>query len=429
MNKKLTAIISAVVVLLIVVGIGLFIHFNNNDDVLDESSYSSVELSAENILFTQNSNKPNIELLLDEELFTVAFDSKAIDFSFRKADRIRIHFSDGKKFEIEPDDETVKVKKEKDIVRIKMYVDKKDVFETANKLIKFDTACSVKIFFDEGTFELNGEPTKAVTFMLKCESKPVSDVEKAYMKVTYENYVMKLSLTDFAGNELYFTASGNTNDYITVYTDKENEYSFNSRIVITDLFRTAVLNPSNSLDMNKDIFVYVPDGFFVSEEGNRIQVIGLKDSAANIKMGEATQTEEQTDTEDTQIEVLSTQDGVSVIPTFDESALMLGISLRILTDLEIDVITDIDLESADLSARIVTSADTYDVDPSAIECIKSEILGGYVINISMEDESAEIGSILVTGMALKDEYSYDIEVTATGSDGKALAKISAPIEN
>ena len=111
MNKKLTAIISAVVVLLIVVGIGLFIHFNNNDDVLDESSYSSVELFAENILFTQNSNKPNIELLLDEELFTEAFDSKAIDFSFRKADRIRIHFSDGKKFEIEPDDETVKIKK------------------------------------------------------------------------------------------------------------------------------------------------------------------------------------------------------------------------------------------------------------------------------------------------------------------------------
>ncbi len=427
MNKKLTAIISAVVVLLIVVGVGLFIHFNNNDDTVDETSYSSVELSAENILFSQSSNKPNIELLLDEELFTKAFGAKALNFSFKKADRIRIHFSDGKKFEIEPEDETVKIKKEKDAVRIKIYVDKKDIFETANKLIKFDTACSVKIFFDEGTFELNGEPTKAVTFIMKCDSKLVSDVEKAYMKVTYENYVMKLTMTDLAGNELLFTSSGNTDEMVVVFTDKGNEYSFNSRIVITELFRTAILNPSNSLDMNKDIYVYVPDGFFVNEEGNRIQVLGLKDTAANIKLSELEENEEQTDTNSDEAAVLTAENGVSVIPTFDEITYMTGTNDRILTDLEIDVITDIDLESADLSARIVTSADTYDVDPLAIECIKSEILGGYVINISLEDETLEIGSILATGMVLKEEYSYDIEVTATDKNGNVVANISSAI--
>ncbi len=433
MNKKLLAVISAFVVLAIVVGVGTGIYFKNKKEV-DDSSYSSVELSPEEVLFSQSSNKPHIKLILDEKTFTEAFGEKPDSFTYKKADRIRIHFSDSKKFELEPTEETVKVEKSDDNISIKLYIDDKDIFEKVNKLIRFDTACSVKIFFDEGTFKVDGNASKAVTFILRFESKLVSDVEQAYMRATYDNYVLKLSLTDLYGNELCFSTAGNTNESIIAYVDKTNQHSFNNDIVIAESFRTAILNPSESFSDGKTIYIYVPDGFFVNAEGNRIKVLGLKNSGSNIRLIKSagiipTSTPQSGATEPTAVN-LTSADGVTATASFGEEIPIIGGKMfRNLTDVEVMIPTTEDWGEVAFTGRILTATETYEIPSIAISSMRAEITNGYAVFVSVKDaHTCMLSGVELDGISYEDNQTYDMELVATDKNGNTVANISVPLD-
>lgn len=434
MSKKLIAVITAIVVLISAVCVGTAVYLKNKKVTVDES-YLSIELSPEKILFSQYSNKPNMELVLDGKTFAEAFGEEVTTFAYEKSDRIRIHLSDGEKIEIEPTEETVKVVKDNDTTSIKVYIDDKDFFEKVNDLVKFDTACSVKVFFDAGAFDVDGSDSKAVTFILKSESKPVSDVQQAYMRLAYENYALKLSMTDAKGDEIVFTVSGNTRDEITVFADAANKHIFSSNIVTTESFRTAVLNPSESFEKDETIYIRVPDGFFVSSEGNRIQVAGIKNSGTNIKLLKAedmvTTTESLLNGNSEQTAVnLTSADGVTASAFFEnEFPNRYGDIIRNVTDAEVIIPTDADWSDCVFTGKILTSAETFDIPSEAISVLKAETVNGYIATASIRSvQTREVNGVQLDGILYEEGKNYDMELTVTDSTGNILANISVPLE-